>query len=180
MSHPAINKDLIINLINEWDSAANAAKHRDDLRRMAREFNFRRKDSTGYEIADIGRFLVYAFAKNDVVRAAVAESQNDKPTMGPSGDDAKRVRGVVTVKYPPNDDMHQFDWANLVIDHGFHNKEILERYGIREAEKAMNYIAMAATNPDVADELPEDGVRFWRAVIHTFKAFMANKALGRE
>jgi hypothetical protein len=181
------DRERIINLINEWDSAAEAANYRNELRQLARKYRFTRKDNGGYEHADVGRFVAHVFAQQS---GPVGEPRRErleddghvieKPTMAPSGEDAKRVRGIVTIKYPPNDDLHQHDWANLVIDHGFHNEEVLERYGIREAHKAMNYIAMAATNPDVAEELPEDGVKFWRAVIHTFKAFMANKALGRE
>lgn len=49
---------------------------------------------------------------------------------------------------------------------------------MRDEEKAADYIYMAADNPNVENELPESGVRFWKAAKHEFAVWRARKKFG--
>ena len=62
--------------------------------------------------------------------------------------------------------------AKLMIAEGFIGQ------GMRNEEKAADFIYMAADNPDVENELPETGFRFWRFAEFYFKRWKARKKFG--
>jgi len=67
-----------------------------------------------------------------------------------------------------------YKWARKAVEIGFKGQ------GMREVDKAEDYIIMAADNPNVEDELPESGVAFWKAAVFAMKRWKARKALGKE
>jgi len=50
--------------------------------------------------------------------------------------------------------------------------------GMREQPKAEMYILLAADNPNVESELPEQGLRFWAACDFQYRVWQARQRLG--
>src|SRR5262245_60397593 len=48
-----------------------------------------------------------------------------------------------------------------------------------EPEQAEEYVLMAAANPNIANELPQAGLKFWRAAKFRYEADMARKKFNR-
>jgi len=50
--------------------------------------------------------------------------------------------------------------------------------GMRNPEQARNYIMMAADNPNVEAELPESGIKFWKACCFAYGVWKARTKRG--
>ena len=65
------------------------------------------------------------------------------------------------------------DLAKTMLNAGFVGQ------GMRNPQRAEDYIMMAADNPNVENELPESGVRFFESAYFFFKLFKARKKFGK-
>lgn len=50
--------------------------------------------------------------------------------------------------------------------------------GMRTPEQAHGYIMLAADNPNVEAELPEGGIRFWKACYYAYRVWQARMKRG--
>jgi len=50
--------------------------------------------------------------------------------------------------------------------------------GMKNPEQAHSYIMMAADNPNVEAELPEPGLKFWKACLFHYRVWQARKRRG--
>ena len=50
--------------------------------------------------------------------------------------------------------------------------------GMKNPEQAYSYIMMAADNPNVEAELPEPGLKFWKACLFQYRVWQARKKRG--
>ena len=82
---------------------------------------------------------------------------------------------------PPN---HQFPSQAGKLGFSIHElaKQMLKDdfvgQGMRETEKAEDYIYLAADNPDVEEELPEAGFAFWKAADFQYRIWKARRNRG--
>lgn len=55
------------------------------------------------------------------------------------------------------------EWAGRMVAAGYHGQ------GMKDEDQARIYILMAAEDRNVENELPEAGIRFWKAAIFQFR-----------
>jgi len=63
--------------------------------------------------------------------------------------------------------------ANRMVKDGWYGETM------RDPATVMDYILLAASNPNIANELPETGLRFWRAAKFRYEADRARKMFGQ-
>jgi hypothetical protein len=126
------DRQRVKKLLNSWDTHNEAAKFRNELRKMAW--------TAGLD--NIGDFIESLFSTPEAV------------------DDGVRPGNI-------------HDLAKRMITDGFTGQ------GMKEQDKASDYILLAANNPRVEDELPPAGFAFWKAAKFKYDVFIARRNQGR-
>ena len=96
---------------------------------------------------------------------------NDAPTNDMNSTHRTNSRNEVLTAQNIGFDIHAL--ANQMVKDKWFGGSMLDP-GIAE-----DYILMAAANPNIANELPEAGLRFWRAAKFRYELDRARKMFGR-
>ena len=136
-------------LINNWANHNTAAQFRNELVLWAKE--------KGFDKYHVGEFVMSVFTGLPVSYRPLQHVESIKDVHR-----AIDVRGRGWVHALAND----------MVSQRFFGEDM------DKPENARKYIILAADNPNVEDELPEEGWRFWRAAEFQFRMWKAERRLG--